>query len=161
MPVEVGLASEHADVGSLERLEAALRAPGRLPELRRPAWSQTARAPRRLVTITGEVDLRRLRYRCLGCSTEVIPLDAALGLEPRGQHTLEVRERALWLITEMSYQKAVEVAAELRRWPIGRTAPLGGPRRRPARGRARHRGGGPWVPTPSGARESGVAARYG
>jgi DNA-directed RNA polymerase subunit RPC12/RpoP len=139
VPVEVRLASEQADVGSLERtisaalaevgtmlwaalierLEAALPRPVACPSCGGRLVAN-GRAPRRLVTLAGEVDLRRRRYRCLGCGTEVIPLDAALGLAPRTQHTLGVRERALWLVTEMSYQKAVDVAAELRRWPIGR-----------------------------------------
>jgi hypothetical protein len=137
--LEVRLATGHADVGSLERtvsaaladvglqlwrelvsrLEAALLVPsacaacgGRL--------KANGRASRRLVTLVGEVELRRRRYRCLGCGTETVPLDAALGLEPRTQHTLGVRERGLWLATEMSYAKAVETAAELRGWPIGR-----------------------------------------
>lgn len=139
VPVEVHLATDHADVGSLERtisaalvevgvrlwhelvtrLEASLPVPltcagcgGRL--------KANGRAPRRVVTLAGEVELRRQRYRCRTCGVEVVPLDAALGLEPRVQHTLGVRERGLWLVTEMSYQKAVETAAELRRWPIGR-----------------------------------------
>jgi len=139
VPVEVQLATEHADVGSLERtinaalaevgvrlwhelverLEAALPVPvtcagcgGRL--------KANGRAPRRLVTLAGEVELRRRRFRCTGCGAEQVPLDLALGLEPRVQHTLGVQERGLWLVTEMSYQKAVDVAAELRRWPIGR-----------------------------------------
>jgi len=50
-----------------------------------------------------------------------VPLDVALGLEPRTQHTLGVRERGLWLVTEMSYAKAAETAAELRGWSIGRS----------------------------------------
>ncbi len=139
VPVAVHLAIEHADVGSLERavtdalarVGQALWAEllGRLDEaLARPATCPACgdrlvangRAPRRLVTLAGEVELRRRRYRCLGCGTEVVPLDAALGLEPRTAHTLGVRERGLWLVTEMSYQRAVDVAAELRRWPIGR-----------------------------------------
>jgi hypothetical protein len=78
------------------------------------------RAPRRLVTLAGEVELRRRRYRCRACGLEVVPLDTALGLEPRVQHTLGVRERGLWLVTEMAYQKAVEVGTELRGWSIGR-----------------------------------------
>jgi len=139
VPVEVRLATEHADVGSLERtvsaalaevgvrlwhelvgrLEAALPTPvscagcgGHL--------KSNGRAPRRLVTLSGEVELRRRRYRCTGCGLETVPLDAALGLEPRVQHTLGVRERGLWLVTEMSYQRAVDTAAELRGWAIGR-----------------------------------------
>ncbi|HUR03603.1 MAG TPA: UPF0236 family protein [Nonomuraea sp.] len=139
MPIEVHLVSDQADVGSLERtigaalgeigvrlwhelvarLEAALPTPvtcagcgGRL--------KANGRAPRRLVTLVGEVELRRRRYRCTGCGAEQVPLDAALGLEPRVAHILGVRERGLWLVTELSYAKAVEAAAELRGWPIGR-----------------------------------------
>lgn len=139
VPVEVHLATEHADVGSLERtvsaalvevgvklwrelvtrLEAALPAPLACAACG-GAMKANGRAPRRLVTLSGEVELRRRRYRCTACGTETVPLDAALGLEPRVQHTLGVRERGLWLVTEMSYQKAVDVAAELRRWSIGR-----------------------------------------
>lgn len=139
VPVEVRLATEHADVGSLERtvsaalaevgvrlwhelvgrLEAALPTPLACARCGGPLKAN-GRAPRRLVTLSGEVELRRRRYRCTGCGTEMIPLDAALGLEPRVQHTLGVRERGLWLVTEMSYQKAVDSAAELRGWSIGR-----------------------------------------
>ena len=139
VPVEVHLSIEHADVGSLERavtdalarVGQALWAEvlGRLARmLARPAACPACggrlvangRAPRRLVTLAGEVELRRQRFRCRACNAEHVPLDAALALEPRTQHTLGVRERGLWLVTEMSYQKAVETAAELRRWPIGR-----------------------------------------
>jgi hypothetical protein len=140
VPVEVHLRTEHADVGSLERsisaalvevgvrlwaelvarLEESIPAPAGCPACG-GRLKANGRAPRRLVTLAGEVELRRRRYRCLGCGTESVPLDAALGLEPRTQHTLGVRERALWLVTEMSYAKAVETAGELRRWPVGRT----------------------------------------
>jgi hypothetical protein len=112
--VEVDLATEHADVGSLERtisaalvevgarlwaelverLEAALPRPASCPACG-GRLKANGRARRRLVTLAGEVELRRQRYRCLGCGGEVVPLDAALGLEPRTQHTLGVRERAL------------------------------------------------------------------
>lgn len=63
------------------------------------------RAPRRIVTLAGEVGLRRRRYRCGACEGEVVPLDALLGLEPRAQHTLGVWERALFVVTELSYAK--------------------------------------------------------
>lgn len=139
VPVEVHLASEHADVGSLERTVGAA-----LAEVGQRLWAallaqlETAlpvpascaacagrlkangRAARRLVTLTGEVELRRQRYRCTACGAEQTPLDEALGLEPRTQHSLGLRERALLLVTELSYQRAVDVAAELRGWPIGR-----------------------------------------
>lgn len=140
VPMEVRLQTEHADVGSLERtvtaalaevalvlwrelvsrLEASLPAPVAC-EGCGGAVKANGRAPRRLVTLAGEVELRRRRYRCLACGTEVVPLDTALGLEPRTQHTLGVRERALWLVTEMSYAKAAETAGELRGWPVGRS----------------------------------------
>jgi hypothetical protein len=106
VPVEVRLATEHADVGSLERvvsaalaevglalwrelvsrLEAALPTPAGCEACAGP-MKANGRAPRRLVTLAGEVELRRRRYRCTACGTEVVPLDAALGLEPRtGAH---------------------------------------------------------------------------
>jgi hypothetical protein len=140
VPVQVHLATEHADVGSLERtvsaalaevgvalwqalvaqLEATLGVPDACAACG-GALKGNGRAPRRLVTLTGEVELRRRRYRCTACGTETVPLDLALGLEPRVQHTLGVRERGLWLVTEMSYAKAAETAGELRGWSIGRT----------------------------------------
>ena len=139
VPVEVRLATDHADVGSLERtisealVEVGVRLWGEVVDRLEQALPVPAgctacggtmkangRARRRLVTLAGEVELRRRRYRCTSCGSEVVPLDAALGLEPRTAHTLGVHERGLWLVTEMSYQKAVDTAAELRRWPIGR-----------------------------------------
>jgi hypothetical protein len=138
--VQVHLAADHADIGSLERtvsaalaevgvalwrelaqrLEASLPVPVACGACGAPVKAN-GRAPRRLVTLAGEVELRRRRYRCTGCGTETVPLDLALGLEPRVQHTLGVRERGLWLVTEMSYAKAAETAGELRGWSIGRS----------------------------------------
>jgi hypothetical protein len=66
------------------------------------------------VTLAGEVELSRRRYRCGACADEVLPLDAALGLEPRMQHTLGVRERALYLVTELSYGRTARTLDELR-----------------------------------------------
>ncbi len=139
VPLTLRLATEHADICSLERtvgaalaevgtklwaelvaqLDAALPEPVECADCGGPLKAN-GRAPRRLVTLIGEVEIRRQRYRCTLCGTEIVPLDTALGLEPRTAHTLGVRERGLWLVTEMSYQRAVDVAAELRRWPIGR-----------------------------------------
>jgi len=137
--LEVRLVTEHADVGSLE--QAVGRA---LAEAGLVVWQEliarvaadlvnpdacaacggrlkaNGRAPRRLVTLAGEIEFRRQRFRCTDCGTEVVPLDAALGLEPRTAHTLGVRELACRLVTEMSYQKTVETAAELRGLSIGR-----------------------------------------
>jgi hypothetical protein len=140
VPVQVHLATDHADIGSLERtvsaalaevgvalwrelarrLEASLPVPVACEGCGAPVKAN-GRAPRRLVTLAGEVELRRRRYRCTACGTETVPLDLALGLEPRIQHTLGVRERGLWLVTEMSYARAAETAGELRGWSIGRT----------------------------------------
>ncbi len=44
------------------------------------------------------------------------PLDEALGLEPRRLVTLGTDERALWLATEMAYDRAAEALA-YRCWP--------------------------------------------
>lgn len=140
VPVQVQLATDHADIGSLERtvsaalvevgaalwqalvaqLEATLPAPTACAACGGPVKAN-GRAPRRLVTLTGEVELRRRRFRCTSCGAETVPLDEALGLEPRIAHTLGVRERGLWLVTEMSYAKAAETAGELRGWPVGRS----------------------------------------
>lgn len=136
VPLTVTLRTEHADLGSLERvidgalaeagrtlwaellrvLEAALPVPATCPC--GGTLKANGRAPRRLVTLAGEVDLRRRRFRCRACRTEIVPLDAALGLEPRIQHSLGVRERALWLVTELSYAKTATTLDELRRLPV-------------------------------------------
>lgn len=136
VPLTVTLHAEHADLGSLERaIDAALAEVGqalwaelvRVLEAALPVPAGCAcggtlkangRAPRRLVTLAGEVDLRRRRFRCRACGSEVVPLDMALGLEPRLQHSLGVRERALWLVTEMSYAKTAATLDELRRLPV-------------------------------------------
>lgn len=137
--LEVDLTTQHADVGSLERvvstalaevgrrlwaalvaqLEAALAVPTACARCG-GTLKANGRAPRRLVTLSGEVELRRRRYRCRACGAERVPLDEALGLEPRTQHTLGLQERALFLVTELSYGRSVEIASELRGWPIGR-----------------------------------------
>jgi len=136
VPLTVTLRTEHADLGSLERaVDAALAEVGetlwaellRVLEATLPVpigcpcggtLKANGRAARRLVTLAGEVDLQRRRYRCRACGSEVVPLDAALGLEPRVQHSLGVRERALWLVTEMSYAKTAATLDELRRLPV-------------------------------------------
>ncbi|MGH2406446.1 MAG: UPF0236 family transposase-like protein [Candidatus Limnocylindrales bacterium] len=127
------LQPEGADIGSLERAISA-----GLAEVGRQLWAEVigtlerlapaarghlgcggllranGRAPRRIVTLAGEVALQRRRYRCGACAAETVPLDALLGLEPRMQHTLGVRERALFLVTELSYAKTARTLDELR-----------------------------------------------
>jgi hypothetical protein len=134
----VELRPEGVDIGSLERAVA-----GGLAEAGRRLWAEllrlaegvaavprghagcggllrsNGRAPRRIVTLAGEVELARRRYRCGACGTEVVPLDELLGLEARMQHTLGVRERALQLVTEMSYAKAARTLDELRGIGVG------------------------------------------
>lgn len=129
----IELRPEGADIGSLERAISA-----GLAEAGRQLWAEVigtlerllvvsrghvgcggivkanGRAPRRIVTLAGEVVLSRRRYRCGACGAEVVPLDELLGLEPRSQHTLGVRERALWLVTELSYAKSARTLDELR-----------------------------------------------
>jgi hypothetical protein len=129
----VELHPEGADIGSLERAVSA-----GLADAGRQLWAEligalerllvvsrghvgcggilraNGRAPRRIVTLAGEVGLSRRRYRCGACGAETVPLDEALGLEPRMQHTLGVRERALFLVTELSYAKAARTLDELR-----------------------------------------------
>jgi hypothetical protein len=129
----VQLHPEGADIGSLERAISA-----GLAEVGRQLWAEVigtlerllvaprghagcggllrsnGRAPRRVVTLAGQVELRRRRYRCGACDAETVPLDDALGLEPRMQHTLGVRERALLLLTELSYAKSARTLDELR-----------------------------------------------
>jgi hypothetical protein len=140
VPVEVRLATDHTDVGSLERVIGAA-----LAEVGQALWAElvsrleaahpappacancggrpkaNGRAGRRLVTLCGEIELRRRRYRCRGCGRETVPLDAALGLAPRTQHTLGVRERGLLLATEVSYAKTAEILDELRQISVSRT----------------------------------------
>lgn len=129
----VELQPEGTDIGSLERAVSA-----GLAEAGQRMWQEllgglerlltvgrghvgcggilraNGRAPRHIVTLAGEVALSRRRYRCGACAEEIVPLDRLLGLEPRAQHTLGVRERALLLVTELSYAKAARTLDELR-----------------------------------------------
>ena len=98
IPVEVRLATEHADLGLLERaveaalpevgdrlwaevvarLEASTPVPATCPACGAP-MKANSRAPRRLVTLAGEVELSRRRYRRTGCGAERLPLGEAPG----------------------------------------------------------------------------------
>jgi hypothetical protein len=137
LSITVELHPEGADIGSLERAVSA-----GLDETARQLWQTllsaieaaqpvphghvgcggilraNGRARRRIVTLSGEVELSRQRYRCGACAAEVLPLDELLGLEPRVQHTLGVRERALWLVTELSYAKTARTLEELRGFSV-------------------------------------------
>jgi hypothetical protein len=69
-------------------------------------------------TSVGKIRFARMRLRCTNCGKETVPLDQALGLEPRRTHSLEVQERCLFLATEMSYAKASRTAGEMRNWEV-------------------------------------------
>ena len=137
VPVEVHLATEHADVGSLERtVDAALAEVGialwraLVTQLEASCRARHLRGVWRPVKANGRGRAAWWRSRARSAPPPPVPLhclrghralDAALGLEPRIEHTLGVRERGLWLVTQMTYAKAVETAAELRGWPVGRS----------------------------------------
>lgn len=58
---------------------------------------------RKLGMLAGSVVLSRRRFKCPDCGAKRYPLDELIG---SGKHTLAVIERALYLATELSYQKA-------------------------------------------------------
>jgi RNase P subunit RPR2 len=61
--------------------------------------------PRKIRTLIGEVELKRVRLCCKRCGEDLYPLDRAIGLSPRERMTLGVRERALWAAVEVSYSE--------------------------------------------------------
>jgi hypothetical protein len=135
--LDLELRPEGGDIGSLERAVSA-----GLAEAEQRLWQAllgalevslpvplghvgcggilkaNGRAARRIVTLAGEVSLTRQRYRCGACAAEVVPHDEVLGLEPRMQHSLGVRERGLRLVTELSYAKTARTLDELRGLPV-------------------------------------------
>jgi hypothetical protein len=69
---------------------------------------RNGREPRRLKTLIGVLEVKRVRLRCSRCGQEIYPLDEAIGLESGESVTLGVRERSLWAAVEVSYEKAHE-----------------------------------------------------
>jgi hypothetical protein len=65
------------------------------------------RSTRRIVTIFGPVEIRRVRYRCRQCGAVRRPLDEWLGLST--DVTAMVREQALFLAADLPYDRAAEV----------------------------------------------------
>lgn len=61
---------------------------------------------KRTKTLVGEVEIRRVRLRCPGYGRDSYPLDEAMGMGSGERVTLGVRERALWAVVEVSYEKA-------------------------------------------------------
>lgn len=65
------------------------------------------------MTIAGDIVFNRQKLRCRSCGKERYPLDESLGIAERRLVAPGLRERALWLATEMSYEKATEGARKL------------------------------------------------
>lgn len=64
------------------------------------------RVDRELMSVVGDVLFNRQRLRCLYCGNERYPLDEALDITDRRLVTPGLRERVLWLATEMAYDRA-------------------------------------------------------
>lgn len=67
---------------------------------------------RKVGTLAGPVVLKRRRLRCRSCGTEHYPLDNLLG--KGAKHTLAVAETALYLATDLSYDKASRAIEKLK-----------------------------------------------
>jgi hypothetical protein len=64
------------------------------------------RVNRELMTVVGDILFNRQKLRCINCGKEEYPLDKALGIPARRLVTPGLREKALWLATEMAYDRA-------------------------------------------------------
>lgn len=67
------------------------------------------RVPRELMSLIGDILFilfMRQKLRCLRCGKERYLLDEALGIVPRRLVMLGLREKALWLVAEMAYDRA-------------------------------------------------------
>jgi hypothetical protein len=58
------------------------------------------------MSLIGDIFFTRQKLRCLRCGKERYLLDEALGIASRRLVTAGLRERALWLATEMAYDRA-------------------------------------------------------
>ena len=70
------------------------------------------RVDRELMTAVGDILFNRQRFRCLKCGKERYLLDEALGIPQRRLVTAGLREKALWLATEMAYDRASRTVAQ-------------------------------------------------
>jgi hypothetical protein len=66
---------------------------------------RNGREARRIKTLVGEVKVDRVHLRGQKCREEIYPLDQAMGLGPGERMTLGVRERLLWAVVEVGYEK--------------------------------------------------------
>ena len=64
------------------------------------------RVARELMTVAGDVAFTRQKLRCLKCGKERYPLDEAVGIAGRRLVTTGLKEKVLWLATEMAYDRA-------------------------------------------------------
>lgn len=64
------------------------------------------RVERELMTAVGDILFNRQRLRCLECGKERYLLDEAVDIPHRRLVTVGLREKALWLATEMAYDRA-------------------------------------------------------
>lgn len=64
------------------------------------------RVDRELMTTVGDILFNRQRLRCLSCGKERYPLDEVLEIWGRRLVTEGLREKTLWLATEMAYDRA-------------------------------------------------------
>lgn len=67
--------------------------------------------PRTIGTLAGKVTLSRRRLHCPSCGSDHYPLDKIIGGSTK--HTLPVVERALYLATDLSYEKASNTLLKL------------------------------------------------
>jgi len=124
---------EHAALVVLQKAAAAIAAeveanPAACPKCGKP-MIRRGRVSRRVETLLGVLTVERVRVRCLECHEDQYPLDEAMGLAPRMESTVGVRERALWTAVELSYEKSEDFLHKftgltvshgmLHRWKVG------------------------------------------
>jgi hypothetical protein len=71
------------------------------------------RTRRRLVTVFGPLEVRRRRYACVRCRTVRRPLDEWMGVPEGTDYTAAVRELALFLAADLSYERAADALRHL------------------------------------------------
>ena len=99
----------HALQTAVAEMEKALLAsPLRCTQCQHPMRSR-GRTVRRVVTVFGPVALSRRKYRCGACGAVRRPLDEWLGLVAGTEYTAAVREQALYLAADLSYERAADV----------------------------------------------------
>jgi hypothetical protein len=95
--------------GALRQVEKTLVAAGvPCPSCQRPMRSR-GRSARRIVTMFGPLSVQRARYACHACGTTRRPLDEWMGLTDGTEYTAAVREQALYLAADLSYDTAADV----------------------------------------------------